>query len=165
MPTATNFEQSSPEQPSSKKKFSLSDIRRRFSSFSPRNSVIFMKSDLEKGVINRNSSFFFFVKDDDDNSCRKKHQRSVSECIDYSYNKEKFEDIDFYDDFEEIQYTPIFTRNKSQMNLSSYEESTNEVILDKRKSLIRLAVRKFTGVKHKKKCDKYYQDGKTNPFE
>ncbi|CAG8554335.1 13875_t:CDS:2 [Rhizophagus irregularis] len=81
MPMTTNFEsefstqpiqQSTRRKPLAKNR--LSDIRRRFSSFSPRNSIIFLKPDIQKEETN----FFLFVKDNN-NSSQTKHKRSISE--------------------------------------------------------------------------------------
>ncbi|POG73033.1 hypothetical protein GLOIN_2v1590059, partial [Rhizophagus irregularis DAOM 181602=DAOM 197198] len=167
MPMTTNFEsefstqpiqQSTRRKPLAKNR--LSDIRRRFSSFSPRNSIIFLKPDIQKEETN----FFLFVKDNN-NSSQTKHKRSISES--YKFDFEDFDDFDDFDDFEDFnfeQYTPIFTRNKNQMN-KNYEEPTNEVILDEpSSSLIKSVIRRFTKLKKKHDEDKEYQDGKTNPF-
>ncbi|RIA97161.1 hypothetical protein C1645_752983, partial [Glomus cerebriforme] len=176
MATTTNFEPDfststlSTSKRKSLTKKRLSNFRRRLSTLSYRNSIIFMKPDLEgEEIINKNlnrrTSFFLFVKENNSSS-QTRHKRAISE-------PNKFEEIDFFDDFEEAQYTPIFKRNKSQMNIH-YEEPTNEVILDEPSfqlvsSLIKLKtiVKKFTKVGQDKKGrdnDKEYQDGKTNPF-
>ncbi|GBB83373.1 hypothetical protein RclHR1_01010014 [Rhizophagus clarus] len=163
MPTTTNFEEdfsTQPIQKSSKRKSltknKFSDIRRRFSAFSPRNSIIFLNSDIDNEGINVNRRSSLFVRRNN-NSSKAKHKRSVSESFKYELDFEDFEDFDFE------TYTPIFKRNKSQMNLQ-YEEPTNEVISNE-SSLIKSVIRKFTKIKKKRDNDKEYQDGKTNPFE
>ncbi|RGB39076.1 hypothetical protein C1646_690838, partial [Rhizophagus diaphanus] len=170
MPTTTNFESEFSTQPTQQStrrkplaKNRLSDIRRRFSSFSPRNSIIFLKPDIQKEEtnFNRQTNFFLFVKDNN-NSPQTKHKSSISES--YKYDLEDFDDFDDFEDFNFEQYTPIFTRNKNQMN-KNYEEPTNEVILDEpSSSLIKSIMRRFTKFKKKHDEDKEYQDGKTNPF-
>ncbi|CAG8436265.1 12552_t:CDS:1 [Funneliformis mosseae] len=156
-------------QPSSKSKSTIkrfSDIRRRFPTFPFRNTKIIMKSDLEKISYKKyNNSSVFLVSEN-----QVKHQISFSDSHDESYNKNKLEELDFFDEFEEIiqPYVPIFTRNKNQMikNHSDYEEPTNEIIKKKRRLTFKLVVKKFTRIgQYKEKSDKEYQDGKTNPFE
>src|SRR6266540_1688035 len=120
MPTTTQIRRFS-TQPKSKKKSAtkkLSNIRQRFSTFSPRNSKTFLKPDLEKEElsyekINRNSKFFLFVQGNRSTS-HIHHQKSFSDTCVESFDN-KFEELGFFNEFEDTiqQYVPIFTRNKN----------------------------------------------------
>ncbi|CAI2170029.1 19131_t:CDS:1 [Funneliformis geosporum] len=162
-------------QPSSKSKFAtkrFSDIRRKFPTIPSRKSKFIIKSDSEKEISHKkyhNSSVLLLVPDNH-NSSQEKHQISFSDSHVEPYNKNKFEELDFFDDYEETiqQYVPIFKRNKNQMTkkFSDYEEPTNEIRKNHKRTSFKLVIKKFTRVGlYKKKRDKEYQDGKTNPFE
>src|ERR1044071_7190360 len=119
--------QSSPAHPKRKSTSKrLSNFRRRFSKIVSRPDL--EKEQLSYDKFNRNSSFVSF---NHISSLMKQHQRSASDTCFETFNNGKFEEVDFFNEYEETiqQYVPIFTRNKRQMSdLPDYEEPTNEVI-------------------------------------